>query len=488
MGYPYSAALPPWRPSDSWGAQSAPPIAAAISPDNPPFRQRVPVSVRDPARPIYGVEWQYGFVERSGGAVGPAVAHEIDRPPPIGPRLSQAAVSRWEPQSWGVQRSSLIVQPGITTSIPPGVMEPPDPAAWGLWAPWEAQSRTRYAAVVALPPPPQQPPRQHNAAIYAAIGVWTPPEWSAQRARPVAALAGSVPAPFYLPYSTAPLYALALQWQPASWAAQRSQLATPPPLPPGDEPPGFFYPPELAQFGYYDPWPAQRASRFSPLIPHPRVDAPKPTSFARLYEVARIWEPPSWPSQRGPIIVSVIPPPPVNPPPVGRPSGWHVLQDSWLPPRWDAQTAEAFLHPWSGELLSVMVYKLVNAGLEPYIIWKPDPTVPYGFVISVDPPIGTTLPEWTPVTVYASSGPPNLAPGYIATPDCRGLMATVAADEIAAANLSLGAPEWVVDNSDGGTVLSQQPQPGALVLPGTIVTLTLSMGPNSVAPTTTVPS
>lgn len=131
-----------------------------------------------------------------------------------------------------------------------------------------------------------------------------------------------------------------------------------------------------------------------------------------------------------------------------------------------------------GLLVQQAIYNLVNAGLEVFIQYAYDPVIQYGYVISQVPPAGTVLPPWTVVTITASEGLPP-APGIIPSivPDLTGMVVYLADKAIFDASLSIGQYTWVVNSATAGTVVSQTPPPGAQVAPGTIVTLTLSMGP-----------
>lgn len=139
--------------------------------------------------------------------------------------------------------------------------------------------------------------------------------------------------------------------------------------------------------------------------------------------------------------------------------------------------------PAGSLLVQQAVFNLVNAGLEVFITYGYSMTVPYGYVISQNPPAGTPLPPFSVVTIVASEGFPP-APGVLSTitPSLNGLTAQDARNALFAAGLSLGQSIWVISAQTAGTVVSQN-IPALMPVPyGTIVQLTLSLGPTKTVP------
>ncbi|MEL7450651.1 MAG: PASTA domain-containing protein, partial [Pseudomonadota bacterium] len=104
-------------------------------------------------------------------------------------------------------------------------------------------------------------------------------------------------------------------------------------------------------------------------------------------------------------------------------------------------------------------------------------TVPAGAVISQDPIGGTLVQPGTAVDLVVSIGPAD-----VIVPDVTGLPQATAESNIIAANLTVGTVTTA--NSDtvpAGAVISQDPQGGAMVQPGTPVDLVVSTGPADVA-------
>lgn len=141
-----------------------------------------------------------------------------------------------------------------------------------------------------------------------------------------------------------------------------------------------------------------------------------------------------------------------------------------------------------GVLLQQAVYDLVNAGLEPIVLYSQSDVVPYGYVVSWNPPVGTVLAPWSTVTVTASTGPFVTAPSESPIPNVVGLATWDASTALFDAGFSLDEYTWSDSNTTQGTVLSQSPIAGTLALPGTIVALTVSKGPAPATETTVVPS
>ena len=122
---------------------------------------------------------------------------------------------------------------------------------------------------------------------------------------------------------------------------------------------------------------------------------------------------------------------------------------------------------------------VVNTGLisEPSIEWITDPTVPYSGVISISPSAGSVVNQWTPVTLYASIGPPTSVQ-MVTVPNVVGQQSYQARTACFTAGLLVDNYVWYDTNGvvDPGYVVSQSLTPGAIVVFGTLITLTVSNG------------
>jgi hypothetical protein len=176
------------------------------------------------------------------------------------------------------------------------------------------------------------------------------------------------------------------------------------------------------------------------------------------------------------------------------PSGTAVLPMQTYDPR-DLAATFNFCWPgllWEtvpslvGLLLQQAIYNVVNAGLEPTVLYAPSTTVKPDIVLSQSPPSGTLLPVNSVVTITASSGPASPAYGQVVVPTVIGLFAKDADQAIFNAGLSLGPYMWVASGSPGGTVVNQSLVGGSLATLGTVIILTLSQGPQYPSYSTTV--
>lgn len=98
--------------------------------------------------------------------------------------------------------------------------------------------------------------------------------------------------------------------------------------------------------------------------------------------------------------------------------------------------------------------------------------VPAGRVVGQEPPAGSKLEQGSRVVLRVSSGPPGTK-----VPDVRGLPAAEAVRSLA--NAGLGAAQVPVydDKVRAGEVVSSSPKQDRLVLPGVVVKLAVSQGP-----------
>ncbi len=102
------------------------------------------------------------------------------------------------------------------------------------------------------------------------------------------------------------------------------------------------------------------------------------------------------------------------------------------------------------------------------------PTVPAGSVISQNPVAGASVAPGSSVNLVVSSGPAN-----VAVPNVVGLTQAAANSAIVSAGLVVGTPTFTNSATvPSGNVISQNPAAGAGVLPGSSVSLTVSVGPS----------
>jgi len=103
---------------------------------------------------------------------------------------------------------------------------------------------------------------------------------------------------------------------------------------------------------------------------------------------------------------------------------------------------------------------------------EPNIIVPAGTVVGQEPVAGSKLEQGSRVVLRVSSGPPGTK-----VPDVRGLPAAEAARGMA--NAGLGAEQVLVydDRVRAGEVVSTSPRQDRLVLPGVVVKLSVSQGP-----------
>ena len=103
---------------------------------------------------------------------------------------------------------------------------------------------------------------------------------------------------------------------------------------------------------------------------------------------------------------------------------------------------------------------------------EPNIVVPAGTVVGQEPVAGSKLEQGSRVVLRVSSGPPGTK-----VPDVRGLPAAEAVRSLS--NAGLGAEQQQVfdDKVRAGEVVSSSPRQDRLVLPGVVVKLAVSQGP-----------
>jgi serine/threonine-protein kinase len=115
-------------------------------------------------------------------------------------------------------------------------------------------------------------------------------------------------------------------------------------------------------------------------------------------------------------------------------------------------------------------HKLVQAHFKPNVQSRSSASVASGKVISTEPSQGVPLLEGSPVTVFVSSGPPQ-----VEVPEVVGQSETEARGSLRAAGLHLGAVTKREEaGQTAGTVLSQAPSAGSSVRSGEAVSLVVA--------------
>jgi serine/threonine-protein kinase len=122
---------------------------------------------------------------------------------------------------------------------------------------------------------------------------------------------------------------------------------------------------------------------------------------------------------------------------------------------------------------------VTDAGLSAGVVRvESHPTAERGTIVWQEPPAGVGVPRGFAIELWISSGPSR-----IPVPDVSGYDATIAEQLLSAAGLSLGRTEATQAPAPRGVVINSRPPAGTALLPGTDVTLVISVG----APTISVP-
>jgi serine/threonine-protein kinase len=120
---------------------------------------------------------------------------------------------------------------------------------------------------------------------------------------------------------------------------------------------------------------------------------------------------------------------------------------------------------------------LSHDGFKPKSETQASSSVKAGIVISTEPPAGTVVQLGSPITVLVSSGPAK-----VSVPGVTGESQQAAEAALSAASLKVGliTPQQTT-SKPAGTVLSQSPEHGAMVLPASAVNLTVAQAPQEAA-------
>lgn len=134
-----------------------------------------------------------------------------------------------------------------------------------------------------------------------------------------------------------------------------------------------------------------------------------------------------------------------------------------------------------GQDIDSVMNKLEALGFDVKDVSQETSEVPAGQVLGVSP--SGSVEEGSTITVtYAQ------APETIEVPSVEGMSSESAQSLLQNAGLAAAKGSEVYDSSIAGTVLSQSPEAGSSVAPGSKVTLTISLGPEPVATPTPTPT
>jgi serine/threonine-protein kinase len=128
----------------------------------------------------------------------------------------------------------------------------------------------------------------------------------------------------------------------------------------------------------------------------------------------------------------------------------------------------------AGQTREVAEQTLDEAGLGVAVETRNSSDVPSDFVIETSPPAGESVRRGSQVTLIVSSGP-----GQVSVPPVVGQMKNAAEQQLSARGLESSSREQASDRP-GGEVLSQSPDAGTKVDPGSTVELVVSSGPEPV--------
>ena len=137
----------------------------------------------------------------------------------------------------------------------------------------------------------------------------------------------------------------------------------------------------------------------------------------------------------------------------------------------EAGTENLVLQEVKGQTFDAAKATLESAGFVVQASYEASDTVESGVVISQDPAAGSQIPEGYTVTLRVSSGT-----GNITVPDLSSSTAAEAKVILENSGLSISLTEGTSDTVPTGSVISQSPEAGAKVAPGSTVAVVISTG------------
>ena len=139
----------------------------------------------------------------------------------------------------------------------------------------------------------------------------------------------------------------------------------------------------------------------------------------------------------------------------------------------------------TGQKFQVGLATLRTAGLQLAHVKAVVSDKPLGTILEQDPQAGLDVPIGTEVTLTASKGPEGTEPEPVPLPNLVGMEESAALDVISALSLK-GSTQDVDSARPKDEVVTQYPDPGTVMDPGSTVTLSISRGNQTT--TTTVPA
>lgn len=320
---------------------------------------------------------------------------------------------------------------------------------------WPAQSSDIVASQLAtVAPQPFAPAGALAKAVATAINAtWPPEQWGAQIAGKTASLLAAVTTPVIFPSPLRILRsAVTSTWLPESWYAQSeagiasgiAQIQLPALYQPWSTTARMAL---LRSLWLPEDWPSQAGARYAAWIP--LLVTPVPTAIRHPEILA--WTPDTWGAQPGTRAAPILAQAPASQPYLNR---WlsAALRSTWLPEDWPAQT-----------------FPDIAGGTSP--LSPPLPRSPSQFTISLWP-----VEFWgaQPGTRAAAI----LAGVQILTfmPNVVGELQNIAIAQLQSLFQAVITLQYVFSGAPPLTVVAQSIRPKTLVMPGTPVTLQISLG------------
>jgi hypothetical protein len=293
-----------------------------------------------------------------------------------------------------------------------------------------------------------------NPALLAAIRqAWPPEQWAAQHAAQIASLlAAAVNPPVAYPSPPASLSSLRGNWPQESWYAQSesgiaSGLAQ-------IQLPSLYQPWSitartalLRSLWLPEDWPSQAGARYAAWIPLPATPLPAAIRHPEIL----LWTADTWSAQPGTRAASILAGVPARLPYVNR---WlsAALRSTWLPEDWPAQT-----------------FPDIAGGQSP--LSPPLPRPPSQFTISLWPvELWGAQPGTRAASILAGVQIITLMPNVV------GELQNIAIAQLQSLFQAVITLQYVFSGAPPETVVAQSIPPKTLVMPGTPVTLQISLG------------